>query len=212
MTHTPATGKPLGIEFSGIVEDVGSNVKTFKKGDEVFGLAKGYTGSWAEYVVAKDEELFLKPSSLSFEEASALVIGGITTLGAMNKAKIQKGQRVLVQGASGSVGHIAVQLAKAFGGNVTGVCSTRNIELVKKFGADHVVDYKKENIATLGKTYDVIIAVNGYQPLSIYKKLLNSNGRFVFVGGSGKAIKNSIAIPFYGIGSGKKFKLAAFPF
>ena len=207
-----ATGKPLGIEFSGIVEEVGDNVQALKKGDEVYGLSKGFIGSWAEFVLANDKEVSPKPSSLSFEEASALPTGGITALGAINAAEIQPGQQVLIQGASGGVGHFMVQLAKAYGGIVTAVCSTRNVDMAKSIGADHVVDYKQENIATMGKTYDGIIAVNGYQPLSVYKKLLKKGGIFIFIGGSGKAIRSAFGVPFHSIGSEKKFSMAAFPF
>ncbi len=115
-----ATGKPLGIEFSGIVEKVGTDVKSLKKGDEIYGLAKGYIGAWAEYVLANEKDVSAKPHSLSFEETGALATGGITALGAINSAKIQPGQQVLVQGASGGVGHYVVQLVKAYGGIVSG--------------------------------------------------------------------------------------------
>lgn len=207
-----ATGKPLGIEFSGIIEEVGTNVETVNKGEAVFGLAKGNIGAWAQYLIANEKDIYIKPDSLSFEEAGALATGGITGLGAINAAKIEPGQQVLVQGASGGVGHFVVQLAKAFGGIVTAVCSTRNKVLTEELGADYVVDYTKEDIATLGNTYDRIIAINGYQPLSVYKRLLNPDGRFVFIGGSGKAIKSAFAVPFYGVGSKRKFTMAAFPF
>ncbi len=207
-----ATGKPLGIEFAGVVEETGSRVASLQKGDAVYGLAKGFIGAWAEYVLADEKEVSPKPGSLSFEEAGALPTGGITALGAVLAANIQPGQEVLVQGASGGVGHFAVQLAKAYGGIVTAVCSTRNVEMAKSMGAHHVVDYKKEDIAAAGKTYDRIIAVNGYHPLSVYQKLLNKGGAYVLIGGTGKALSGMAAGPIRAIGSGKKFTSAAFPF
>lgn len=206
-----ATGKPLGVEFAGVVEETGSRVASLQKGDAVYGLAKGFIGAWAEYVLADEKEVSPKPSSLSFEEAGALPTGGITALGAVRAANIQPGQEVLVQGASGGVGHFAVQLSKASGGIVTAVCSTRNVEMAKSIGADHVVDYKKEDIAA-GKTYDGIIAVNGYHPLSAYQKLLNKDGVYVLIGGAGKALSGMAAGPIRAIGSGKRFTSAAFPF
>src|SRR5699024_9163380 len=141
-------GKPLGIEFSGIIEEVGTNVETVNKGEAVFGLAKGNIGAWAQYLIANEKDIYIKPDSLSFEEAGALATGVITGLGAINAAKIEPGQQVLVQGSSGGVGHFVVQLAKAFGGIVTAVCSTRNKVLAEELGADYVVDYTKEDIAT----------------------------------------------------------------
>ncbi|HBI71584.1 NAD(P)-dependent alcohol dehydrogenase [Muricomes intestini] len=208
----PAAGKPLGVEFAGIVEEIGDGVKGLKKGDAVFGLAKGFIGAWAEYVLANEKEVAPKPDSLSFEQAGALPTGGITALGAVCAAKIRPGQEVLIQGASGGVGHFVVQLAKAYGGIVTAVCSTRNVEMAQGLGADHVIDYKKEDIAGTGKTYDRIIAVNGYHPLSVYKKLLNQGGRYVLIGGTPKALSGMAAGPVRAIGSGKKFGSAAFPF
>ena len=206
-----ATGKTLGIEVAGIVEEVGKNVTKFKQGDEVFGLTSGMRGGWAEYAIANEKEVFLKPSTLSFEQAGAIPVGGITALGAVRAAKIKQGQDVLVYGASGSVGQYAVQLAKALGATVTGVCSTRNLEVVRSIGADDVIDYKKEDFTKKGKTYDVIIAVNGYNPLSAYNKLLNKGGKYVVVGGIKQAMLGVLGIPIYSIGRGKKFGAAAFP-
>lgn len=207
-----ATGKPLGIEFAGIVEETGADVNSLRKGDEVYGFAKGFIGAWAEYVIASEKEVSKKPGALSFEEAGALPTGGITALGAVYAAKIQQGQEVLVQGGSGGVGHLIVKLAKAYGSIVTAVCSTRNVEITKSNGADHVVDYRKENLADIGKTYDKIIAVNGYQPLSVYKKLLNKGGIYVLIGGTGKALSGMVTGSIRFIGSGMKFTSAAFPF
>ena len=208
---TRATGKSLGIEVAGIVEEVGKNVTGFKKGDEVFGLTSGMLGGWAEYAVAKENEIFSKPTILSFQQAGAIPVGGITALGAIRAAKIKQGQDVLVYGASGSVGQYAVQLAKAYGANVTGVCSTRNLEVVRSIGADDVIDYKKEDFTQKGKAYDAIVAVNGYNRLKIYEKLLKKGGRYVVVGGIKQAMMGMLGIPFYSIGRGKRFGASAFP-
>jgi NADPH:quinone reductase-like Zn-dependent oxidoreductase len=207
-----ATGKALGADVAGIVEEVGRNVTSVKKGDEVFGITTGFIGGWAEYAVLDEKSLYLKPKSLSLEEAGAMPTGGITALGAVRAAKVNTGQKVLVHGASGGVGHYVVQIAKAFGATVTGVCSTRNLDVVRSVGADFVIDYKKEDFRKQGTTYDAIIVVNGYNPLKTYSKVLNKGGRCVFVGGMKQAMLGSLGSPFYSIFSGKKFATAAFPF
>ena len=206
-----ARGKILGNEMSGVIEEVGEKVKDFKKGDEVFGLTAGMKGSWGEYAVANEKEIAIRPSNLSFEQSAAIPVGAITALGAVYSAKIQEGQQVLIQGGSGGVGQYAVQLSKAQGGIVTAICSTRNIDMVRNFGADYVVDYKNEDITESGRKFDVIIAVNGYNPLSAYKRMLNAGGRFIFVGGTIKAIISVFGVPFYSIGS-KRFGASAYPF
>ena len=206
-----ATGKSLGLEIAGVVEEVGKSVTNFKKGDEVFGLSAGMLGGWAEYAVAKEKELSLKPSNLSFEQAGAIPVGGITALGAILAANIKQGQDVLIHGASGSVGQYAVQLAKAFGATVTGVCSTRNLEMARSIGADYVIDYKKEDFTQKGKTYDKIIGVNGYNSLRTYKKLLKKGGSYVVVGGIKQAMLGVLGGYFYFLFSNKKFGTAAFP-
>ena len=208
---TGATGKPLGLEIAGVVEEVGKSVTSFKKGDEVFGLSAGMLGGWAEYSVAKEKELSLKPSNLSFEQAGAIPVGGITALGAIQAAKIQQGQEVLIYGASGSVGQYAVQLAKAYGATVTGVCSTRNLEMARSIGTDFVIDYKKEDFTQKGKTYDKIIGVNGYNSLGTYKKLLKKGGSYVVVGGIKQAMLGVLGGYFYFLFSSKKFGAAAYP-
>ena len=209
-TASGARRKIIGIEISGIVEEVGKKVKDIKKGDEVYGISAGMKGAWGEYAVANEREIYIKPNNFSFEQSAAVPVGAITALGAVYAAKIQKGQQILIQGGTGSVGHYAVQLSKIQGGIVTAVCSKNNIEMVRNIGADFVVDYKNENITANEKKYDVIIAVNGYNPLSMYKKLLNKTGKYIFVGGSTKAMLSVFGIPFYSIGS-KKFGVSGFP-
>lgn len=204
-------GKVIGNEMSGIIEEVGISVRGFQKGDEVFGLTASMKGAWGEYAIANEKEICLKPVNYSFEQSAAIPVGAITALGAVYAAKIQKGQQVLVQGGSGGVGQYAVQLSKAQGGIVTAVCSTKNLETARSNGADYVVDYKHEDIAKSEKKYDVVIAINGYNPLNVYKKILNKGGTYIFVGGTLKAIMSVIGIPFYSIGS-RKFGASAYPF
>ena len=210
-TAMGARGKIIGIEMSGIIEEVGKNVKSFKKGDEIFGLSASMKGAWGEYAVANEKEICIKPVNLSFEQSAAIPVGAITALGAVYSAKIKKGQQVLIQGGSGSVGQYAVQLSKAQGSIVTAVCSTKNLEMARNIGADYVIDYKQEDITKSEKKYDVIIAVNGYNPLSVYKKMLNKGGKYIFIGGTTKAIMSVFGIPLYSIGS-KKFGASAYPF
>lgn len=176
----------LGVDIAGCVEAVGRNVKQFRPGDEVFGDIYGQnSGSFAEYVSVSESTLVLKPSNVSFEEAAAVPVAAATALqGLRNQGHIQPGQKVLINGASGGVGTFAVQIAKAFGAEVTAVCSARNIEMARSIGADHVIDYAKEDFTKNGRQYDLILAVNGYQPLSAYKRALTPQGIYVFVGGS----------------------------
>ena len=205
-----ARGKVLGNEMSGIVEEVGSKVKAYKKGDEVFGLTAGMKGSWGEFAISNEKEICIKPVNLSFEQSAAIPVGAITALGAVYAARVKKGQQVLIQGGTGGVGQYAVQLSKAQGGIITAVCSTNNLEMVRSIGADCVVDYKHEDITKSEKEYDIIIAVNGYNPLRVYKKMLSKTGRYIFVGGTMKAIMSVFSIPFYSIGS-KKFGVSGYP-
>ncbi len=177
----------LGADIAGRVEAVGRNVKEFHPGDEVFGdiSACGW-GGFAEYVCATENALVLKPAGLSFDEAAAVSLAAVTALQALcEKGHIQPGQKVLINGASGGVGTFAVQIAKSFGAEVTGVCSTGKLELVRSLGADHVIDYTKEDFTRNGLRYDLIIAANGYHPISDYKRALNPRGIYVMTGGSG---------------------------
>jgi NADPH:quinone reductase-like Zn-dependent oxidoreductase len=175
-----------GADIAGRIEAVGSNAKQFRAGDEVFGdLAACGNGGFAEYVSVPETLLVLKPTMLTFEEAAAVPMAAITALqGLRDEGKIQPGQKVLIQGASGGVGTFAVQIAKSFGAEVTAVCSTRNLEQARSLGADHVIDYTKEDFTRSGKLYDLILAANGYHPLSDYKRALTPRGIYVMAGGT----------------------------
>jgi len=175
----------LGVDFAGTIEAVGKNVTQYKPGDEVFG---GRGGAFAEYVCRRATgAIALKPANVTFEQAAALNIAGITALqGIRDKGKVQAGQKVLINGASGGVGTFAVQIAKSFGANVTGVCSGRNIDLVKSLGADQVIDYTKEDFTKGNERYDVILDNVGVgHSLSEYRRVLVPNGKYVLIGGGG---------------------------
>lgn len=174
----------LGVDFAGTVEAVGKNVTQFKSGDEVFG---GRDGAFAEYVCRRAVGAVApKPAGLTFEQAASINIAGITALqGVRDKGKVQPGQKVLINGASGGVGTFAVQIAKSFGGEVTGVCSTRNLELVQSLGADHVIDYTKEDFTKGDQHYDVILDNVGNHSLSECRRVLTPNGIYVLIGGGG---------------------------
>ena len=179
--------KILGGDFAGRVEEIGRGVTQFKPGDDVFGYLPSATGrgTFAEYVCAREKYISLKPSNVSFEQAAAVPLAAMTALqGLRDKGNIQPGQNVLINGASGGVGTFAVQIAKAFGAEVTAVCSTRNLEMVRSLGADHVIDYKKEDFTENGQKYDLILAVNGYHPISDYLHALKPEGSYVVAGGS----------------------------
>ncbi|MBB4826396.1 NADPH:quinone reductase-like Zn-dependent oxidoreductase [Sporosarcina luteola] len=196
-----------GGDIAGTVEAVGKDVKQFKVGDEVFGDLSGCGwGGFAEYVTVSEFALALKPNNISFEEAAAAPMAGVTALqGLRDKGKIQSGQKVLIYGASGGVGTFAVQIAKAFGADVTGVCSTRNIEILRSIGADHVIDYSKERFTQHEGYYDLVLGVNGSNSLSAYKRVLKSNGIFVHVGGSEAQLYKTLFFgPFTSMTGSKK--------
>jgi NADPH:quinone reductase-like Zn-dependent oxidoreductase len=176
----------LGVDVAGRVEAAGRKVTQFRPGDEVFGVLTKHGGrTFAEYVCAGENEIALKPANLSFEQAAAVPLAAITALqGLRDKGNIQPGQSVLIQGASGGVGTFAVQIAKSFGAEVTGVCSTRNLDMVRSIGADHVIDYTKENFTRNGRRYDLILAVNGYHSISDYRRALSPKGTCVVAGGT----------------------------
>ncbi len=170
----------LGADIAGRVEAVGRNVKEFQPGDEVYGA---WTGSFAEYTSVPENRVALKPTNCSFEEAAAIPLAAITALqGLRDKGQIQSGQKVLVNGASGGVGTFAVQIARSFGAEVTGVCSTRNLDLVRSIGADHVIDYTQEDFTKNGQHYDLIYDAVGNRSVSDYKHALNPNGTCVIAG------------------------------
>jgi len=171
----------LGVDYAGTVEAVGKNVTNFKPGDEIFG---GRTGSLAQYVCARaDRAIALKPANMTFEQAGSVAVAGITALqGLRDKGHVQAGQKVLINGASGGVGTFAVQIAKSLGAEVTGVCSTRNLDLVRSIGADHVIDYTKEDFTKSGQRYDVIFDNVQNHTFSERRRVLTPNGICVLAG------------------------------
>ena len=175
----------LGADIAGRVEAVGQNVKKLKVGDDVFGnsSSSGW-GGYAEYAAVREDVLVLKPANITFEEAAAVPMAAVTALLGLKEGKIQQGQTVLINGASGGVGTFAIQIAKALGAEVTAVCSTRNVELARSLGADHVIDYTKEDFTKSGKQYDLILAANGYHSLTDYQRALRPNGQYVMTGGT----------------------------
>lgn len=207
--YRPRTGKPfwlrlmmgsltkpkdplVGSDVAGVVEAVGDAVTRFRLGDEVFGCAHG---SMAEYTLAKEVNLGKKPANQSFEAAAAVPIAALTALqGLRDSGKIQAGQRVLIQGASGGVGNFAIQIARTYGAEVTAVVSTRNVEMARSLGAENVLDYKKEDFTKKTQQHDLIFAVNGYHPLSAYKQALKPNGIYVCAGGTFPQIFQSMLL------------------
>jgi len=180
----------LGADIAGRVEAVGRNVKQFKPGDDVFGDISGCGwGGFVEYVSVTENALALKPANLTFEEAAAVPQAAVVALqGLRNKGQIQSGQKVLINGASGGIGTFAVQIAKSFGAQVTGVCSTPNVDMVRSIGADKTIDYTQEDFAKTGQRYDLILAAAGYRSIFDYKHALNPTGIYVMTGGSMKQI------------------------
>jgi len=175
--------KILGADIAGQVESVGSNAKQFQPGDEVFG--EGSYGGFAEYVCVDENRFVLKPANLTFEEAAATPMAALTALqGLRDKGQIQARQKVLINGASGGVGSFAVQIAKSFEAEVTGVCSTTKMDFVRSIGADHVIDYTQEDITKSGQQYNLIFDIAAYRSISEYKRILSSGGIYVLAGGS----------------------------
>ena len=188
-------GKPkkpiLGMEFSGEIESVGKDVKLFNKGDQIFGTPTGLdVGSYVHYLCSPEKPLSkksafgsnvvaIKPTNMTFEEAAAVPIGGLTAMHFLKKGNIQSGQKVLIYGASGSIGTFAVQIAKYFGAEVTGVCSTTNLDMVKSLGADNVIDYTKEDFSKSGKTYDIVFDTVGKSSYSDVKRSLKKKGIYL---------------------------------
>jgi NADPH:quinone reductase-like Zn-dependent oxidoreductase len=171
----------VGADLAGRVEAVGRDVKEFQPGDEVFGTS---AGSWAEYACAREDRLAPKPANVSFEQAAAVPVAAITALqGLRDKARVQTGQRVLINGASGGVGTFAVQIAKAFGAEVTAVCSTRNVDLVRSLGADRVVDYTQEDFTKRGERHDVMLDIAGSRSFFAFRRALTPEATVVVVGG-----------------------------
>jgi NADPH:quinone reductase-like Zn-dependent oxidoreductase len=181
----------LGSDFAGRVEAVSSSVTKFKPGDEVYGVC---AGAYAEYATVKENRMALKPGNRSFEESAAVGIAGFTALQALrDHGHIQPGQKVLINGAGGGVGTFAVQIAKSFGAEVTAVTSVQNLDLVRKLGADHVVDYTKEDFTRSGESYDLIVDIGAAHSISDYKRVMNPNATFVLVGMKDKILRRLIS-------------------
>jgi NADPH:quinone reductase-like Zn-dependent oxidoreductase len=187
----------IGADFAGRVESVGKDVKTFHPGDEVFGASfqgKGL-GGFAEYVCTTEDRLALKPANLSFEEAAAVPVAAITALqGLRDHGQIERGQSVLIDGASGGVGTFAVQIAKSFGAEVTAVCSPGNVDKARSIGADHVIDYTREDFTQSGQRYDLILGANAHHSIFDYRRALRRNGIFVMIGGGMARILQAAAL------------------
>jgi NADPH:quinone reductase-like Zn-dependent oxidoreductase len=197
--------KILGCDVAGTVEDVGRNVTRFRPGDEVFGdLSRDGWGGFAEFVCARETSLSLKMASLSFEQAAAIPQAAMLALQSLrDKGKIRPGQRVLINGAGGGVGTFAVQIAKSFGAEVTGVDRAEKLDMLLSIGADHVVDYTKEDFTRLGQEYDLIVDVMSHRSVFDYKRALAPKGICVLVGGSGGAVFKSLLLGSWALGNRK---------
>jgi NADPH:quinone reductase-like Zn-dependent oxidoreductase len=172
----------LGVDVAGRVEAVGRNVTEFKPGDEVFGSCRG---AFAEYVCTPETALVRKPGGVTFDQAAAVPVAALTALQCLrSRGRVQPGQRVLINGAAGGVGTLAVQVAKALGAEVTGVCSTRNVEMVRSLGADHVIDYTREDLTAAGLRYDLILDMVSNHSLAAVRRVLNPSGTYLIIGGS----------------------------
>lgn len=203
----------LGADVAGRVEAVGAAVTRFKPGDEVFGeLFASGLGGFAEYAVAPESALVSKPSRVSFEEAAAVPLAAVTALQALRDvARLKAGESVVISGASGGVGTFALQLARALGaGEITAVCSARNADLARRLGADHVIDYAREDFTAQGRTYDVIVAANGYHPIGHYKRALAPGGRYAMVGGPSRQLAEVVFLgPFHATGGRRMSRVDA---
>ena len=189
----PSRVKILGFELAGVIEEVGRDVKSFKKGDRVFASCGFKFGAYAEYrCLPENDSIALMPANMTFEEAATVPIGGLTAIRLLKQARIKAGDKVLIYGASGSVGTFAVQLAKYFGAHVTGVCSSKNLDLVKSLGADNVVDYTREDFTKIGSQFDVILDAVGKTSKSACKQLLKTKGKYISVSSSPKSNPNDL--------------------
>ena len=194
----------LGDDVAGRIETIGVNVNQFKPGDEVFGISAN--DAFAEYCCVKEKYLGLKPANISFEEAAAVPYAGVTALlGLRDFGQIQPGQKVLINGASGGVGTFAVQIAKSYGAEVTGVCSTRKLDMVRSIGADHVIDYTQEDFTKSGQLYDLIFDIAAYRSIFDFKRALSPQGKYIFTGGSmARFLQVMLLGPLLSLSGGKK--------
>ncbi|UCH94622.1 MAG: NAD(P)-dependent alcohol dehydrogenase [Candidatus Aminicenantes bacterium] len=201
--------KILGSDIAGRVETVGKNVKQFKPGDDVFGDIFGHMGGFAEYVCAPENTLLQKPAGMTFEEAAVLPQAAVIALqGIRDKGQVQPGQKVLINGAGGGAGTFAVQLAKHFGAEVTGVDSTGKLDMLRSIGADHVIDYTREDFTKKGQHYDLILDMVAYRSIFAYKRALSAKGKYYLVGGSMAALFQTLLLgPWIKMAAGKKLSL-----
>lgn len=205
------THKIAGADYAGIIESAGREIKRFRPGDAVFGasfMGKGQ-GGFAEYVCAREDALAPKPTNLSFEQAAAVPVAAITALqGLRDHGQIQPGQSVLIDGASGGVGTFAIQIAKSFGADVTAVCSVRNMDRARAIGADHVIDYARENFTRSGLRYDLILGANAHHSIFDYRRALSQNGIFVLVGGGmARMLQAMLLKPLLSLIGNKKMRI-----
>jgi NADPH:quinone reductase-like Zn-dependent oxidoreductase len=193
----------IGVDLAGRVEAVGQNVTQFKPGDEVFGVGRG---AFAQYACAPEDKLALKPAKLSFEEAAAVPVAALTALqGLRDKGRIQQGQKVLVDGASGGVGTFAVQIAKSFGVEVTAVCGPSKVNTARSIGADHVIDYTREDFTRSGQRYDLILGANAFHSILDYRRALGKHGIYVVAGGGLPQVFQAMLLaPLLSLMGGKK--------
>jgi NADPH:quinone reductase-like Zn-dependent oxidoreductase len=199
-----------GVDVAGRIEAIGKEVKILKPGDEVFGIMPDSDrGALAEYICAREDTLVQKPANVSFEQAAAVPLAALTALNALrDRAGIRSGQTVLINGASGGVGTFAVQIAKALGGEVTAVCSTRNVEIARSIGADHIIDYNMHDFAKEGTRYDIIIGANGNRSIFDYKRALTPNGIYVMIGGTRRQISQAMLLgPLLSRTKGKRVRI-----
>jgi len=203
----------LGSDIAGRVEVVGKNNTQFQPGDEVFGEIPGYHGGFAEYVCARGRTLALKPASMIFEEAAAIPQAGVIALqGIREKGQVQPGQKVLINGAGGSAGTFAVQLAKYYGAEVTGVDNTGKLDFMRSLGADHIIDYTREDFTKNGKQYDLILDVIAHRSVFAYQRALKPNGTYFFVGGSVSTLFQILLLgPLIKRTAGRNIRLLAVP-
>jgi NADPH:quinone reductase-like Zn-dependent oxidoreductase len=201
----------LGSDIAGRIEMAGKNVRRFRPGDEVFGDIQGRMGGFAEYVCARESALALKPASMTFEEAAAIPQAAVIALqGIRDKGQVQPGQKVLINGAGGGAGTFAVQLAKLYGAEVTGVDNTGKLEFMRSLGADHVIDYTREDFTKNGKQYDVILDVVAHRSVFAYKRALRSNGSYFLAGGSVATILQILFLgPWVSMIESKKIRILA---
>jgi len=200
----PKSGRP-GLDMSGRVEAVGAGVTRFKPGDDVFGAGRG---ALAEYVCVAENRLAPKPANLSFEDAAAVPVAGLSALqGLRDTGCIQRGHKVLIDGASGGVGTFAIQIARSFGAEVTAVCSTRNLELARSLGADHLIDYTQQDFTRSGRRYDLILGANAWHSLFDYRRALARGGTYVMIGGGTAQILQALLLgPLLSLAGGRRMR------